>query len=143
MKYNYTIDSNSKLSIEVYSGIHTLEEFARSRSVLYVDEDYNPTFDTLSDFNDATIEYPLNIHPEYLTELKRKHLIRERKVALIAHNPNQFAYATQMKKCGNETQFEFEVFTNLKSALEWLGRSEFLIEVKESINRQKEEIKQK
>ncbi len=141
MKYKYFIDDESRLSIEIFSGVHCLASFSESRSSLYKDKNYNKTYDTLSDFNDSVIDYAINTHNQYLDELEKLKLIGKRKVALIARTPNQYAYSTQMKKSGNQTALEFEIFSNIDSALEWLGRKEHSPRVKAIISRQKDFLK--
>ncbi len=120
---NYIILPDLKLMVECYKGRLVANDAINYKKSLLRDKGYNPAFNIITDLRETEMQIKAE---EDLNELKGfldflKDTPVKRRVALLVDKPYQTALATLFKELGSLTIIEYEVFSTLGAAINYIG----------------------
>lgn len=121
MPWSYAIDTERRLVQSVAFGVITAAEGLAHQDQLANDPNFDPDFHQLADLSGVT---KLEINAGDVRRLSQKHLFSSKsRRAFVTRNPAMFGLARmfQIHRERSEKREEIEVFSDLQSALKWLG----------------------
>jgi hypothetical protein len=125
MSIEYKIDTDSRIIYEFWSPKVTFDDYKAYKEKLFIDKEYDPTFDVISDLR----EFTLNFEVEELDKIVNLFLdhpdkIMKRKSALITNNPKQVAAGMIFQTKSSVTPVNVMVFSTPEAANDWItGKS--------------------
>jgi hypothetical protein len=120
---NYIILPEIKLIVENYKGVFTSVDAINYKKIMKEDNVYDPSFNIITDLRELEMHVQADVDIKelsvYLDFLKNTPV--ERKVALLTIKPNQAVLAHLFKEMARDTIIEYEVFSTLNSAIQYVG----------------------
>jgi hypothetical protein len=124
---NYRIISELKLILECAKGSSKTENVKALKIRQIADKEYNPNFNLIIDFRESDIDFKsLNILKlkEFFDFAKNtKGVLGERRTAVLTSSPEQAVLSSLLKEVGNKLTTNFEIFSSLEAALNYLDIS--------------------
>ena len=130
-RYTYYILKDRNLVIEILRGNFDLSSFVNLKKSESEDPDFDPNFDVILDIRHVENAFSKEIRQDlenFLGIIKSiQRITKIRKTAVITYKPAQVAGITWYQFI-DDRSIEYEVFSTLKAAKEWLGISEVDLE---------------
>lgn len=140
LKGGYSIIKEKKLIIEVFDGSMTMENFKAFKIKQASDPDFDPTYNNISITDNLIINATIN-QIDTLVNFLANHaeIIGKRKSAVCVNSQNLLVYTSIYKSLQNKLPQEYQIFSNLSDALNWLDLSESFTEIQLHLNEIKDE----
>lgn len=130
VKYNHKILKDKSLILETLSGNFTIGALRTNRNMLYSDRLFNQQYDLLHDMRDATMNFTLEEHTLYLHYLGHDaKVLATRKVAILTGEATLSKFTEWFGTFNGKYGVEFSVFSSVRKCLEWLGRSDYEMQI--------------
>src|ERR1035437_4607812 len=123
-KAGYKILNEHRLIIEFRSGFVTMESLKAYRLQQANDNEFNPDFDILKELTEMDVDIvvsDLEPYANYIAQLRKPHGTNI-KEACIVKTAHQIVYAQLLKKQMDKLSMQFNIYTNIKSAIDWLDK---------------------
>lgn len=118
----YKILADKKLIIEYHAGKINIDEFIESRNIIISDVGYNPDFDIVFDFRDATMDVSREDITKFVEFFKnRKTIHGSRKSAYLTKKPNEVAITTLFSMRVRDLPIQTKTFSTIDALLVWLN----------------------
>lgn len=130
---SYKVITDKRLVIEVFNGAMFLSAYKEYKLKQAVDPAFSPTYDLIADVQDVVIDGTINEVKEYAEfVVSHGNIVGLRKNATIVNTLNQKIYSNIFHNLHTELLLpqDFQLFTDLKSALNWINKDISCEEIK-------------
>lgn len=118
---HYRIFPELKITMEYLSGLVNLNEMVAHRLLMMADKDYDPGFNSITDFRNADFEARREDILKYAEFTKSSpRMLDKRKAAILANTPQQ-TYIAQLYSLNTlDLPFIIGIFYTVEAAMEWI-----------------------
>jgi hypothetical protein len=121
-KFSYKIFPELKLIIRYYRGSFSINDLICTVEKTGKDNLYDPTFDVINDFRDASSKVKIGEINSFFGYIKNhKTLYGKRKTVYLTSTPNQTVFSMMMGLLKHENLIAFKTFSTLEEAIKWVG----------------------
>lgn len=119
---NYQIIPDKKLIIEYYSGSITLNDLILFQHTISFNRKYNPNFNIIHDFREASLSLNEADVMEYIQFIKNSSkLCGVRRTAHVTSSPKQVVAITLFNLLKNDLPVNAQVVSTIYAAVNWVG----------------------
>ena len=124
-----------RLVIHLYEGKVTIDLIKENALRLIEDEDFRPYYNEITDLRNSELVFnhkdDITHYVEFLK--KKRGYLSDRKIAVLTNSPDHVVKSTLYKELGFILPMKLQVFSTIKSALNYLEITDFAEEEFDSI----------
>lgn len=122
---SYKILNKERLIIEYHSGEINVDDFITARKIISSDSEYNPNFDVVFDFRNATtIVKQQDIDKFYKFFITFIPVLGKRKSGYLTENPNEVVITTLFSMKLQDSLIQSDTFSTIKGIVSWINNTQ-------------------
>ena len=135
----YKILPELDLIIEYYSGKINLDDIIGHKKLEIKDSEYSANYNFIADLRDSELDVIRQDIIDYLDFVEMNNKVSgQRKSAILTNTPNHAAITTLFRMNSKNLPINFEIFTTLEAAIDWINlSSNYYDNIEESIRNMK------